>query len=67
MQDGQPINGTTFAQYVEGLEESFTKSIANFKRREDRINSEVTWVGNLSLLLAAAGICQLIALTWINF
>jgi len=67
LQDGQPINAATFAQYVEKLEGSFTESIANFKRREDRINKEVTWIGNLSLLFAVAGICQLIALAWINF
>ncbi len=67
IQDGKPINAASFAQYVEELEGSFTKSIANFKRREGRINREVAWVGNLSLLLAVAGICQLIALAWINF
>ena len=67
MQDGQPINAATFAQYVEKLEGSFTESIANFKRIEGRIDKEVKWVGNLSLMFAVAGICQLIALAWINF
>ena len=67
LQDGQPINAASFAQYVEELEGSFKESIANFKRSVGRINREVAWVGNLSLLLAAAGICQLIALAWINF
>ena len=67
LEDGQSVNAAAFAQYVEKLEGSFADSIANFKRKGDRINNEVTWIGNLSLLFAVAGICELIVLAWINF
>jgi len=40
LQDGKQINAASFAQYVVELEESMAKSIANFKRREKRINKK---------------------------
>lgn len=67
LQDGKPINPVEFAKYYEGIEKHLSSCIAKFQRIKTRLSTEVTWIGNFSLLCAVAGFAQLIALAWINF